>query len=421
MISGSRKISTTTYGRNLTKILLIWFLVFLTSFFFNWYFTESNLNNLFWSIVTFGSVFTFLFAILMMDLSQTDIKKIITFCVVVTIIQIGLGYSQMVLKFSTFNPFGISAAAGDYFTGTFLRYGYAHVAALKISLILIYVFVLWISNKSWLRFIVLLTLVVGWIMPSALYSVLILSLSTILYFTFFELIPRLRFLKFKTSILLLLILGVVGTIFFFSTQARNTNYISNSIENIKRTALEGDDSNISAQKVHFIRKSLVEVPSQYPQTFIIGTGPGNYSSRAAWIVSGIYLTNHPSYIPITPSKVAKEYSIPFFEDIVNGARWGAGSIVHQPFSSWTAILIETGIPGLLLIALFFYFLNKRNGLSNNYISDLSKGNIIATIYVVLLMAVDNVLEYPQFMNQYLLFIVMINNVNVGQYQINKTK
>ncbi len=320
----------------------------------------------------------------------------------------------MVLSSSSINPFSMSAAAGDNFTGTFMRFGYAHIAALKISLVLIYVFALWVDGKSLKRTSILLLLIIGWLLPSALYSIILLLLTIFFYFTFFELIPRLKKLRFKTSVLFVGALVILGVILFSATQLRNVGYITNNIKTITDTIIKGDDSNDSAQKIHFFRTSFVDVPQKYPQSILIGVGPGNYSSRSAWIVSGLYLSYQPFYIPVTPSDVAKEYSLPFFEDIVNEVRWGAGSIIHQPFSSWVSIYIELGVVGIILVIWMIRLISKRKQIRDKRLRSLSNGNTIALIYIILLMIVDSILEYPQIINQFLIFVVMINNVDIKE-------
>jgi len=345
-----------------------------------------------------------------MRFSPKDIGFVLSFSIAITLGEILIGYTQMVLFSSSFNPFSITSAAGDYFTGTFMRFGFAHVAAIKISLVLIYVFVLWIDNKSLKRTSILVLIIVGWLLPSALYSIILLLVSIFLYFTLYELIPRLKKLRFKTSVLFAGALVTLGIFMFSAIQIKNVKYISRSINTVINTLVKGDDSNDSSQKIHFFKTSIVDVPQKYPQSVVIGVGPGNYSSRSAWIVSGLYLDHQPFYIPVTPSGVALEYSLPYYEDIVNKVRWGAGSIIHQPFSSWISIYVELGIIGIVLFIWLFRLISRRQIIPAQQLTSLSKGNTIALIYLILLMVVDNILEYPHIINQFLILVVMTNNV-----------
>lgn len=376
----------------------------------NYFLVGSSINNLLWSVITYGSFISFLVALLLMRFSPKDIGFVLSFSIAITLGEILIGYTQMVLFSSSFNPFSITSAAGDYFTGTFMRFGFAHVAAIKISLVLIYVFVLWIDNKSLKRTSILVLIIVGWLLPSALYSIILLLVSIFLYFTLYELIPRLKKLRFKTSVLFAGALVTLGIFMFSAIQIKNVKYISRSINTVINTLVKGDDSNDSSQKIHFFKTSIVDVPQKYPQSVVIGVGPGNYSSRSAWIVSGLYLDHQPFYIPVTPSGVALEYSLPYYEDIVNKVRWGAGSIIHQPFSSWISIYVELGIIGIVLFIWLFRLISRRQIIPAQQLTSLSKGNTIALIYLILLMVVDNILEYPHIINQFLILVVMTNNV-----------
>ena len=398
------------YTNNIIKVSLLFILTFIISFFINYYIVDSSINNLVWSIITYGSFVSFLIALLLLKITSRDIRKIFLFTIGVTVLEIIIGYAQMVNFSSSFDPFSTTSAAGDYFTGTFMRYGFAHLAALKISLVLIYAFVKWMDDKTLKGTIVLLFLILGWLLPSALYSVLLLAASFFIYFFIYEFLPRLRSLRLNNSILIVIIISIVGILLLSTTQKANVSYIFNQVEVLKKTIVEGDNSNSSAQKIHFFRTSLIQIPQNYPHALIAGVGPGNYSSRSAWIVSGMYLGNQPHYIPITPSKAAIEYSLPFFEDIVNNVRHGSGSIIHQPFSSWVSIFIELGIFGLILIIWLFRVIAKEGSIKDAQLISFSKGNTVAIIYVFLLMFVDNILEYPQFINQFLIFVVTINNV-----------
>jgi len=412
ILLGSHKIKHSIYSKNILKVLFLLIALFLVSFSINYYLVSSSINNLLWSFVTYGSVLSFLAAILLMRFNKHDIKFVLTFSIIITLLEIIVGYGQMVQMFNSFNPFTITSAAGDYFTGTFFRSGYAHIVALKISLILIYVFVLWVGNKTLKRTIVLVFLIIGWLLPSALYSVILLAIAVIFYFTIYELLPRLRALRFNLSIIFVGIISLLGLLLLVTTQKRNISYVINQTNVIIGTVLEGDISNTSAQKIHFYRTSIKEIPKQYPQSVVIGVGPGNYSSRSSWIVSGLYLANQPFYIPKSPSKVAIQYALPYYQDIVDKVRWGSGSIIHLPFSSWISIYVELGLIGLGLTVWIFILISKKKPLEDRQLLFLSKGNTIAIIYVILLMLVDNILEYPQFFSQFLIFVVMINNVDI---------
>ena len=411
MFIGQSKLKPCTYSNNIFKLLGLVVLFACVSFLINYFIVDSHVNNLIWFGITYGSFASFICALLLMSFEEKDLFKIFRFMALLTVFEIVFGYGQMIVRFQSFNPFSVVSAAGDFFTGTFLRFGYAHLAALKISLVVIYCYFIWVSNWKIKMGILLIVLIIGWFLPSALYSTLLLVLSFFIYYASTVVVPNLLRFRIKMSVLYITIAIMGGLLLFSLTQKRNVSYIFNSLNTISQTIFAEMDKAESAQKVHFYRTTIVDLPSTYPYAIISGLGPGNYSSRAAWIVSGLYLSSQPFYIPVTPSEAATMYALPYFEDIVNEVRWGAGSVIHQPFASWLAIIAEVGIVGLILVLWLFknLFQNPKNYTSQ--IGPFIKGNSVALIYLVLLMFVDNIIEYPQFMNQLAIFFVIANKLD----------
>src|SRR5207244_13583863 len=73
------------------------------------------------------------------------------------------------------------------------------------------------------------------------------------------------------------------------------------------------------------------------------------------MVSDEYLKNQPAYIPVTPSEISKKYTLPIWsKNMINEKFKGAGSIMHQPFSTWLSVFAEMGIPALIFFFLMFH-------------------------------------------------------------------
>ncbi|MCX7205743.1 MAG: hypothetical protein NT086_07105 [Proteobacteria bacterium] len=85
---------------------------------------------------------------------------------------------------------------------------------------------------------------------------------------------------------------------------------------------------------------------------LFGVGGGNYSSRAALIVSGEYLGSQPDFIPATPSYYTSYYITPFFNKYYYETDlfgFDVGSMVSEPFLQYTSILAEGGILAILVL------------------------------------------------------------------------
>ncbi|MDP9343743.1 MAG: hypothetical protein M3Q23_16955, partial [Actinomycetota bacterium] len=98
-----------------------------------------------------------------------------------------------------------------------------------------------------------------------------------------------------------------------------------------------------------VRRVLTEMPGAYPYQPFIGLGPGQFSSRAGLIGTGMYFggIDHPRGLPLLPAGISGPQRR-FLMDL-----WReAGAIPHlssfqEPFFSWQSVETELGWPGLL--------------------------------------------------------------------------
>lgn len=126
---------------------------------------------------------------------------------------------------------------------------------------------------------------------------------------------------------------------------------------VVRTASGVLNGSIRVPKLEILRISVAEVLPADGKTLAVGLGLGRYSSRAAMILSGNYLRNHPDWIPRSASEETQRYIDP---------RWtrsakvrAAGSILGMPTSSAQSILIEFGVVGTALLAAFAATIVRR--------------------------------------------------------------
>jgi len=367
-------------------------------------------NNLILTLVTYGSGFTLLLAFQMIRYKEGDYNKLLRFIVIFTFIEICIGYFQMVstYHFTSFNPFNLSVTAGDNFTGTLINPGFAHIAGIKISLVVMLYLPIWISKKSLSNLFILMFLIIGWVLTSALFS-LVLGLAAIgIYYGGVFLGGLIRRGKLSTSTFWMIVSGVLITIALLISQRKNFEYAISSLDIIYNT-FKGDNSKgLESQKLLFFKTTLTDLPSEYPTSLIWGVGPGNYSSRSAWIASGMYLKTPPGFLKVTPSRYAEELTIPYFLKIEEMKHSGAGSITHQPFSSLFSVFAETGILGLLLFLIILFRTFRRSNHVDKNFANYWKGMKIIFIYLLFLLLVDNIFEYPQIMGQIFIFASFAN-------------
>ena len=87
---------------------------------------------------------------------------------------------------------------------------------------------------------------------------------------------------------------------------------------------------------------------------------------------------------------------------------GAGSIIHQPFSSWLSVFAEMGVFALLS---FFFIFNPfykgfgfaLNTSKNVFTNQLAIGLKMSLVYIGLLFFIENLFEYPMVMGQFFVF------------------
>ena len=140
-------------SREVKKIIFystLLFALFIISFIFNYLTFNSSINNLLWSLITYGSTFSVLISFLLIPLKQHDIRSIVNFSVYVTLFQIVVGYLQMLdsINFQSINPFVSGIDAGDNFVGTTFDVGIGNLVAIKISLVLLLLLPFWMPTPS---------------------------------------------------------------------------------------------------------------------------------------------------------------------------------------------------------------------------------------------------------------------------------
>lgn len=399
------------HGQKVIKYALYFIVVFALSAVANALLGNVSINNLFWNCFTYGSTLCTLVVLFSLPFKDEDAPRIFWFSVYLTLFQVAVGYVQMLYaqSFQSLNPFGVlGKAAGDLFVGTTFDVGIGNMVAIKISLTVLLFIPFWFSERTMKNSFILVLLLIGWVLPSAIYTLIIGFIVIIFYYVIRGLVRALFTLRMPSTIFYALVTAVLIVGMFVYTQWENVEYTVESLRQVYTTAANKDVTKTSGKVVYF-REVFSKLPIEYPWFPLVGVGPGNYSSRSAWLVSGEYLERQPDYIPITPSEAAKTYLIPLWSrKQISETSKGAGSITNQPFSTWISLFCEFGIGAVIVLSLLFFTLDRafrrnQRQVEDIFQRDLALGLRMVLLYFVILFFVDNLFEWPMVMAQFLVF------------------
>jgi len=407
----------------LFRCVLIFAALFLVSVVVNAFLLQNSLNNTLWGAITLGSSLLTLLIFISLPFGPDDARKIFWFSLGLTLLQCGVGYYQMLdaQSFRSLNPFaGAGIAAGDNFVGTTFDLGIGNLVAIKMSLTALLFIPLWFADRSLKNSILLVCLLIGWVLPSAIYTLLIGFIVVFFFFIARGLLRALLTIKVPTSIFYATVTGMVLIALFVYIQRDNVNYAVESIRQMVSTAERRDRTQASG-KVIYVKDIFSKLIKDYPQVPLIGVGPGNYSSRSAWLVSGEYLEHQPEFIPVTPSEAAKKYMIPLWSKrYITPENKGMGSIANQPFSTWFSLFTELGIGAVVIMSMILYtlyttFKKVRRNTTTQFQGLLAQGLMMSLLYITLLFFVDNLLEWPLVMAQFFVFAgLLVRSVDANQ-------
>ena len=162
---------------------------------------------------------------------------------------------------------------------------------------------------------------------------------------------------------------------------------------LAEVVLSGDAPNHpSLRKFTALNASIREVLLGDPVNAAFGLGLGRYSSRAAMILTGVYLGHHPDVIPISMSRETYREIFP---------RWSKemqeitrGSIMTMPTSSFQSFLVEFGFLGTLILVLYTRVIWKRTARIREFVPPGSPRAVVLTMaqVFVALLAVESLTD-----------------------------
>jgi hypothetical protein len=389
------------YVQYLPKRHLLRYTVFLI--FYSWI---GGVYLLLYDGFSFGNLYFFLITgasllILLYDfrglITEHLIYKIVKLTSVILFFEACFGLTQVITGFSTTGTF--DSATGDFVRGTIEPYFFYHAGsgsnqmfAILMSTFLLLVF---IASKNWsqkrilLIGIVLLAFVMASVMHAIIFFIVAVFLAIIFKAIFGINLKRLFIISRRWRIFIILfgvvfMMGILVSIFLPRNLATLDIYS-------KQTLNFSSESHSPKTVASYL--SIYNLPQDEPLQALIGIGLGQYSSRAALIRSGEYLSIG-AIIPTYTTPYLDYYILPLWRNFKE--RFPSGASTYFPYYSWLSLYGETGWLGVFFaIGLLFVIAIKIIRHESVVFPYMQIGLLILIIYVALLGFQDNYWEWAQ--------------------------
>jgi hypothetical protein len=204
------------------------------------------------------------------------------------------------------------------------------------------------------------------------------------------------FLKFSLRRLLITVVLAIFLFFLALTQPRNLSLFTYYY-----------DEMASSPKFLVTVNSFFKLPQEYPWVYVIGLGPGQYSSRASLIGTGKYFVaggvrqDIPGIEP-NSSKAFGKYVNNYWDEVSQNPKKYGNSTMARPFYSLLSVQIEMGM--LVFGGILFFTLGLLVKLRNSCLTFATKGDRLKVLYTFslgivigylwLISAFENYLEVP---------------------------
>lgn len=383
---------TLTGSMTVVRNVLIWLMVFGLAIFIHAPFVRQfALHSALLAIVTYSS-FAVLFVIPGRFLRSPQLyTQMIKWVRWVVVVQALWGIAQGLYGFSQTGSFDL--ANGDFVEGT-IHPALASEAsfsnpmfAVNMSLMLIVLLPPLVLRRKGLLPVVLgaIALTLASVLHVLLFTGIALVLALLLY--------RPRVLRRKTSVVVLTSLVVVA-IAARVLLPRNFS----TVAGFTRLLISGE-----SYRSEVIGRAVWEMPREYWLMPVAGLGPGQFSSRAGLIGTGLFFggPQNPRPVPLLPqgmSAAFRENVLDVWLEISERAASGVifGS-THQPFLSWLSVYVEMGaivFLGIFIVAFAVLWRVKRH--VRSYVQKIMATALGAgTIFLLLLGVQENYWEVPQ--------------------------
>ncbi len=207
-------------------------------------------------------------------------------------------------------------------------------------------------------------------------SVMHLLIAFLIAIAFIAVYYSRSFIKISGTRLIIVVCIVLALVLAMFLQPKNFALIAYYFERI----VTNDSPKTEATVV-----SVTKLPQEYPWVYVIGLGPGQYTSRAGLIGTGHYFGEFkkPKPVPFINEQISepfKKYIYKSWEDVAtNVAKYG-NSTMSRPFYSALSILIEWGYVvffGLIISLIVFIRRIKRW-----YIEYVGKKDMLRSFYAL---------------------------------------
>ncbi len=288
------------------------------------------------------------------------------------ILQAGIGTLQFAISRNS-DAVGGTLGLLDFYAGS-ITIAQLHFGFLMLSMVLF----LMVAPDTWLARVAIVSgLAISALSQSGHQSVFFIS--TLCLF------GVLQAKKFRTSVGIgsgLVVMTALVLYFYPTTLTTAKSWYENTVErpdSPKRLAADGARTILSD-----------------PKNLVLGTGIGQYSSRAALITSGEFLRVRLPSLVTAKSDYFHKHMVP---GLVSFERRGEGSAISKPYFTWLTVLVEFGLlQSIALAALIFLVLGRCFRMMRDPVAAIARVGLFGgaqVVFFLLCCGVENYAEFPQ--------------------------
>lgn len=330
-----------TRSGTVIRNVIIWFLVWgIIICLYIVFAQDFIIHSALLSILTYSSFLVVLVIPGHFAANQNVLDRMLTWVRWIVAIEAMVGITQGIYGFTRTGSFDL--ANGDFVEGTIHPALASELSlsnpmfAINMALLLVALLPALILRRR--GYVVFLMGTLSLIMASVLHVLIMLATAGFLSLLLFWPISLRRRMTYVVGASLT-IGGLLALVFLSS------NF--NAANSIARRLLSGESNRSIA-----IKRAVTDMPRDYPLLPVIGLGPGQFSSRAGLIGTGLYFGGPvaPRPLPFIPqgmSQAFEENTLDLWLNHVESSSTGSSNL---PFLSWLSVYVEWGV--FILLAPF---------------------------------------------------------------------
>ena len=350
-----------------------------------------NLISAFLAVLTYGPlIFAWFVPSGALHVSDALLEKMGSLVRIFVLVEGTLGILQAFYGYFYAGTFDL--ANGDWVKGTigFSLNGFVKgmdfsnaMFAANIAFSLLFLVATWqVMRYRLLTWIAVLIGTMSLVLASVMHVIIFLGLALIVSAVLYGGLLKLR----RTFLFgVLIVVSTTGMFYFLPT---NTSLISSYLEQFMRG---------ESPRAVMVRRLFYDIPSDNPWVLYIGTGPGQLTSRAALIVTGMYFGSplNPKPIPFIPTgttDLQKKYFLDLWIESASNPYYGS---TQKPYSSWISMVAEWGVVISILVIftlMFRMYIIYKLKIKNWYIAFVYASGLL---FLFLLGAQENYWEVAQ--------------------------